>query len=202
MSKYTITIKNLIDNDFDFGLNDYPIWNETYREILNKKILNHYYENEIGFETANLFKFYLNNRMAEIMPYYNKIYNGVEEALANALGNVDLHEESNRLNNNNVNTSSTSSSDSKNLFQDTPQGRINFAKLQDQQWATNYTNNVNDINDSSVSSGENTENYNRHIIGNNGKKYSVEVLRDIQNNIFDIDMMIINQLNDLFMGIF
>ena len=148
---------------------------------------------------------------------YNKIYNGVEEALANALGNVDLHEESNRLNNNNVSTNSSSNSDSKNLFQDTPQGRINFAKLQDQQkkdeqilqrqiqdqqWATNYTNNVNDINDSSVSSGENTENYNRHIIGNNGKKYSVEVLRDIQNNIFDIDMMIINQLNDLFMGIF
>lgn len=202
MSKYTITIKNLIDNEFDFGLNDYPIWNETYREILNKKILNHYYENEIGFETANLFKFYLNNRMAEIMPYYNKIYNGVEEALANALGNVDLHEDSNRVNNNSVNTSSTSSSDSKNLFQDTPQGRINFAKLQDQQWATNYTNNVNDINDSSESSGENTENYSRHIIGNNGKKYSVEILRDIQNNIYDIDMMIINQLNDLFMQIF
>ena len=202
MSKYTITIKNLMDNDFDFGLQDYPIWNETYREILNKKILNYYYENEIGFETANLFKFYLNNRMAEIMPYYNKIYNGVEEALANALGNVDLHEDSNRVNNNSVNTSSTSSSDSKNLFQDTPQGRINFAKLQDQQWATNYTNNVNDINDSSESSGENTENYSRHIIGNNGKKYSVEILRDIQNNIYDIDMMIINQLNDLFMQIF
>ena len=201
MSKYTITIKNLIDNNFDFGLQDYPIWNETYRETLNKKILNHYYENEIGFETASLFKFYLNSKMAEIMPYYNKIYNGIEEALSNIIGNVDLHEESNRLNNNDVNTSSTSNSDSKNLFQDTPQGKINFEKLENQQWATNYTNNVNDINDNSSSHGENTENYERHIIGNNGKKYNIEILKDLQNNLFDIDMLIINQLNDLFMGL-
>ena len=41
MSKYTITIKNLIDNEFDFGLTDYPIFNESYRSILNQKILNH-----------------------------------------------------------------------------------------------------------------------------------------------------------------
>lgn len=201
MSKYTITIKNLIDNNFDFGLQDYPIWNETYRETLNKKILNHYYENEIGFETASLFKFYLNNKMAEIMPYYNKMYNNVENAITNIMDNVDLRETSNRLNNNDVNTSSTSNSDSKNLFQDTPQGKINFEKLENQQWATNYTNNVNDINDNSSSHGENTENYERHIIGNNGKKYNIEILKDLQNNLFDIDMLIINQLNDLFMGL-
>lgn len=202
MSKYTITIKNLIDNNFNFGLDDYPIWNESYRNTLNQKILNHYYMNEIGFETAELFKFYLNNKMREIMPYYNKMYNSVENAITNVMANVDLQETSNRLNNNDINTSSQSNSDNKNLFQDTPQGKINFEKLENQQWATNYTNNVNDINDNSTSHGENTENYQRHIIGNNGKKYNVELLKDIQNNLFDIDMLIINQLNDLFMGIF
>lgn len=202
MSRYTITIKNLMDNDFDFGLQNYPIWNESYRNILNQKILNHYYENEIGFETANLFKFYLNNKMAEIMPYYNKIYDAQEHALSNILGNIDLYEESNRLNNNEVNTNSTSKSDSKNLFQDTPQGKINFEKLENQEWATNYTNNVNDINDSSNSSGENKENYTRHVYGNDGKKYNIEILKDIRNNIFNIDMMIIDDLNELFMQIF
>lgn len=202
MSKYTITIKNLMDNNFDFGLNDYPIWNESYRNTLNQKILYHYYENEIGFETANLFKFYLNNKMREIMPYYNKMYDSVENAITNIMANVDLKETSDRLNNNEVNTTSQSNSDSKSLFQDTPQGKINFAKLENQQWATNYTNNTNELNDNSSSHGENSENYQRHIIGNNGKKYNVELLKDIQNNLFDIDMMIINQLNDLFMGIY
>lgn len=202
MSKYTITIKNLMDNNFDFGLQDYPIWNETYRNTLNQKILNHYYENEIGFETANLFKFYLNNKLNEIMPYYNNLYNAQEKALSNILGNIDLNEESFRLNNNKVNTNSNSNSNSKNLFQDTPQGKINFARLEEQEWATNYTNNTNDINDSSNSSGENTENYNRHVYGNDGKRYNIEILKDIRNNLFNIDMMIINDLQELFMQIF
>ena len=57
MAHYTITIRSLIQNNFDFGLNEYPIFNETYRNTLNTHILNYYYENEIGFETAELFKF-------------------------------------------------------------------------------------------------------------------------------------------------
>ena len=202
MSKYTTNIKNLIDNNFDFGLTSYPIWNETYREILNQKILNHYYEDEIGFETANLFKFYLNNKLNEIMPYYNNLYNAQEKTIQDILGNVDLYEVSKRQNENNVNTTSNSNNDSKSLFQDTPQGKINFAKLEDQQWATNYTNNTNEINDNSNSHGENSEDYNRHIYGNNGKKYNIELLKDIHNNILNIDMMIINDLQDLFMGLY
>lgn len=202
MSKYTTTIKNLMDNDFDFGLTSYPIWNESYRNILNEKILNHYYEDEIGLETPALFKFYLNNKLNEIMPYYNSLYEAQEKALNNLFGNIDLYEEANRLNNNDVNTTSNSTSDSKNLFQDTPQGKINFAKLENQQWATNYTNNTNDINDMSNSHGENEENYTRHVYGNDGKKYNIDLFKDIKNNIQNIDMLIINELRDLFMGIY
>lgn len=202
MSKYTITIKNLINNHFDFGLTSYPIFNESYRETLNKKILNHYYENEIGFETAELFKFYLNNKMNEIMPYYNELYKAQENAIQNILGNIDLYEDSNRKNNNEVNTTSNSQSKTNNLFQDTPQGQISFTDIEDQKWATNLTLNKGDINDSSVSSGENTENYNRHVYGNDGKKYNIDILNDIKNKLFNVDMMIINDLNELFMQIF
>ena len=202
MSKYTITIKNLIDNNFDFGLTSYPIYNESHRDDLNEKILNHYYENEIGFETANLFKFYLNNKLNEIMPYYNELYRKQEIVLENALDNVNLFEESTRLNNNEVNTSSNSISNTKNLFQDTPQGKINLTKLNSETWATNFTNNINNADDTSNSSGNSDETFNRHIHGNNGKLYNVEVLEKFRNNILNIDMMIINELEDLFMGIY
>ena len=74
MSKYTTTIKVLKDNNFNFGLDSYPIFDENYRETLNNNILNHYLMNEIGFETAELFKFYLNQKMNEIMPFYNILY--------------------------------------------------------------------------------------------------------------------------------
>ena len=74
MAKYTITIKTLIDNNFDFQMTNYPIFDENYRNTLNQTILYHYYENEIGFETAPLFRFYLNQKLNEIMPYYNELY--------------------------------------------------------------------------------------------------------------------------------
>lgn len=202
MSKYTVTIKNLIDNNFNFGLTSYPIYNETHREALNQKILNHYYENEIGFETANLFKFYLNNKMNEIMPYYNELYRKQEIMLLNAMDNVDLYEESNRKNQNTIGTTSNSSTDNKNLFQDTPQGKINLSALETDTWATNFTRNMSSVSDSSNSNGNNNEDYTRHVHGNNGKKYGVELFEDIKNNILNIDMMIINELEDLFMGIY
>ena len=79
MAHYTVTIKTLLDNHFDLGLQDYPIFNESYRNILNKKIIDHYYMNEIGYETAELFKHFLNSRMNEIMPYYNELYKNQEK---------------------------------------------------------------------------------------------------------------------------
>lgn len=202
MAHYTVTIKSLIDNNFDFGLNEYPIFNETYRNTLNNHILNYYYENEIGFETAELFKFYLNNTLDLIMPKYNTLYQKQEESLVNILGNVDLVENSSRTNNNSVNSTSNSTSNNKNLFQDTPQGSLDFTALENQTWATNFTLNNTGVNDSSNSTGTASETYGRTIRGNNGNKYTIDLLKDIKNNLMNIDMLIINELNDLFMGIF
>lgn len=203
MAKYTITIKSLLDNNFDFGLQNYPIFNESYRNILNNNILNHYYENEIGFETANLFKFYLNQKLNEIMPYYNELYKNQEKLIKdNLFDNVDLEESSNRINNTSTNSNSLSNSDSKNLFQDTPQGKIDMTLFDDQTYATNLTLNKAKINDVSNSSGNNNEDFKRKIKGTNGNKYKIDILKDIKNNLMNIDLMIINDLNDLFMQIF
>lgn len=56
---------------FDF---DFPIFDENYRTVLEKKILKHYYTREIAFETVGLWKLKLDTRLNEIMPYYNKLY--------------------------------------------------------------------------------------------------------------------------------
>ena len=56
---------------FDF---DFPIFDENYRLVLEKKILRHYYTREIGEETVGLWKLRMNTRLNEIMPYYNKLY--------------------------------------------------------------------------------------------------------------------------------
>lgn len=195
MSKYTISIKNLMKNNFDLGLQDYPIFDENYRETLNNNILYYYYEDEIGLETPELFKTYLNRTMNRIMPYYNNLYNEQLKLLNNGLyNNVNYTEESSRI----VDSSSSSSNRGKGLYQDTPQGRISMTEFNDQHYATNLTLNNNEDS----SEGKSTDNYIRTITGNNGNRYPIELLKEIQNNLMNIDNLIINELQDLFMGIF
>lgn len=220
MAKYTITIKTLIDNNFDFQMNNYPIFDENYRETLNNNILYHYYENEIGFETAPLFRFYLNQKLNEIMPYYNELYKVQKKLIDDnlLLNNVNITESLQGSNTNNTTTTGNSTSQStnngtsnnKNLFQDTPQGQISNTDINNQTWATNLTldsnTSNNTINDTSSNSGtanvQGTNNYIKTIIGNNGGKFNIDILNDIKNNLMNIDLMIINDLNELFMQIF
>lgn len=204
MAKYTITIKTLIDNNFDFKMNSYPIFDENYRNTLNQNILYHYYENEIGFETAPLFRFYLNQKLNEIMPYYNELYK-VQKKLIDEnllLNNVNLTETLHGSNTTKTSSTSQSLSNGKNLFQDTPQGQISQTDIDNQTWATNLTLNKNEIEDESNATGNGTNEYLKTIIGNNGGKFNIDVLNDIKNNLMNIDLMIINELNDLFMQIF
>lgn len=77
---------------FDF---DYPIFDESYKPTLETKILRHYYTREIGLETVGLWKHFLNMRMNEIMPYYNKLYES-ELLEFNPLYDVDYTKEGNR----------------------------------------------------------------------------------------------------------
>lgn len=202
MAKYTITIKTLIDNHFDFGLNNYPIFDENYRETLNQNILYHYYENEIGFETANLFKFYLNQKLNEIMPKYNEVYKAQKILLENITGNVNLTETLKRDTSSNTTASSDSLNNGKSVFLDTPQGNEYKGTMEDTNYATNVSFNRNNINDTSKMQGTGVENYIKTIIGNNGNKYNIDLLSDIQNKLINTDLLIINELSDLFMQIF
>ena len=205
MAKYTITIKTLIDNNFDFQMTQYPIFDENYRKTLNHNILYHYYENEIGFETAPLFRLYLNQKLNEIMPYYNELYKAQKKLIDEnlLLNNVNLTESLQGSNTTETSSTSQSTNKGKNLFQDTPQGNISQQDINAQNvYATNITLNDNSINDNSSANGSGTNEYIKTIIGNNGGKFNIDILNDIKNNLMNIDLMIINELYDLFMQIF
>ena len=211
MAKYTTTIKTLLDHNFDFGLKNYPLFDETYRETLNNNILFHYYENEIGFETAGLFKFYLNQKMNEIMPYYNELYKAQQELINNGLfSNVNLNETLTRNTNTNTTSKSNSISNgiskSKNVFQDTPQGKLKEQNIENYDYASNITLDKNDtsnsINDEAIGNSKGNETYLKTIIGNNGGKYNIEILEQIKNNLINIDLLIINELQELFMQLY
>lgn len=68
------------------GLDEYPIFEESYRATLNNKIIEHYYFKEIGTDTLARFRWYMRTTMNEIMPYFNALYeaqNSITDPLTN-----------------------------------------------------------------------------------------------------------------------
>lgn len=76
MANFTVELRYLAEYDeeaLEASLADYPIWDDEYREVLNAKLIEHYYFNEIGLETPDRFYQRLHSAMADIMPYYNDL---------------------------------------------------------------------------------------------------------------------------------
>lgn len=100
---YTST-RNIIEKSrakiFDF---DYPIFDENYRSVLETKIIKHYYTREIAAETVGLWKLWLDERMNNIMPYYNQLYKS-ELLEFNPFYDTDITTDSNRKINHEENT--------------------------------------------------------------------------------------------------
>ena len=208
MSKYTTTIYYLKQNGFDFELNDYPIFDEEYRETLNNLILDNFLMDEIGFETPALFRHYLKTKLNEIMPYYNLLYAAQKDIIEtdNIFGNVNLREEMNSSTSSEGNSTSNSNANgtAREMVQNTPQGRLKAEDVNNFSYATNITDktsnatNATIVNDNTSSLG----NYVKTITGNNGKMYNIELLQKALNGFKNINTQLLKELEPLFMGIY
>ena len=74
MSNYTVELRKIPERLIDEALSHYPIFMDGYRATLNKKIKRHFWYNEIGHESVDIFLFQLEVRMSEVMHYYNQFY--------------------------------------------------------------------------------------------------------------------------------
>lgn len=93
-SKIDEILDKAVPRVFDF---EWPIFDEEYRVPLEKKILRYFYTREIGCETYGLWKLMLQNKMCEIMPYYNQLYKSeLLMAGVNPLTDVDYTKSGNR----------------------------------------------------------------------------------------------------------
>lgn len=83
-------VKQIIEDTADKILDfDYPIFDEAYRHHLNTQIIRHFYTREICEETVGLWKLRMEQKMDEIMPYYNKLYLSEIDKI-NPYYNVDI----------------------------------------------------------------------------------------------------------------
>lgn len=192
-------------------INKFNIWS---KEKLAKKIVDHYYMREIGFETPALFKHYAITSMQEIMErMLPKIYSSFLEY--DPLSNVDYVEEYKRtINTDNVssgssNSNSNSSSSSLAVNSDTPQGQISKQEILQGEYASNTTateneNNINDKTNTSSSGNQKTlETYVHSMKGDNGVIITNQrLIKEYREIIAGCTEEIIQELSSLFMGIY
>lgn len=82
-------VETVLNDSWDKIFTAFPIYDETHREDLCKKILRHYYMDEIAFETYGLWQLAINTKLVEIMPQYNSLYKASAEII-NPLYNKSL----------------------------------------------------------------------------------------------------------------
>lgn len=234
MSDFTTKLRYILDDvNFDIGMEDYPIFDENYRHILNAKIFNHYYDYEIGFQTASMFRFYLNNTMNEIMPYYNKLYlseNLISEpllsfkrnshTLSENISDTDVNatntSEKDETQTNDGNITDTNTLDTMTAFYDTPMGSLGDITSSSQVTSVDKNSGTNTTvtdNDSTLlidSNITNTTDSNTHDTTNNDSttdesgfnNSESELLMKYRETFINIDMMVIDSLSELFMGVY
>ena len=126
----------------EVGLADYPIFEETHRKILNDKIIRHYYTREIAAETVARWRMFVRDAMHLIMPYYNQLYESELLALGmEPLGDRNLsHTEHAWGTAENMGSGTTeSSTDTQNVYQDTPSSQMIPDQVKSLEYATNAT---------------------------------------------------------------
>ena len=119
-----VKIKNLAKSChakiFNF---DYPLSNKINKDDFEVQILNHFLLRRIGFETFTAFQIYLENKLNEIMPYYNILFD--------SLYNFNLFNDGERITrtqNENSTSSGEGNSESDRRFSEFPQNRLNDLK--------------------------------------------------------------------------
>ena len=227
MSKYTFELRRLFDFYSretvegwfkNYELSDYLTQNEIdvinergtwSKDKLATKIVDHYYMREIGFETPYLFKHYVEITMKEIMEKkLPLIYSASIEY--DPLVNVDYTETFERTIDNTVNGSSsdsnTTNSSGLTVNSDTPQGQISKTTILEGKYASNTQAGENSSTTTSSNENEQTgnteEGSTKRVKGNSGVSATAQkMVQQYRENIIAIDTDIINELNDLFMGL-
>ena len=202
-SKGCFNINEIIEQSrskiFNF---DYPIFDEKYRGVLETKILKHYYTREIGLETVGLWLHKLDVKMNEIMPYYNQLYKSCLLEF-NPFYNTDFTTKRDIKTNEIGNSTNETNTKTKEweLYSDTPQGSVK--NLENETYLTNATKNTGDGNtlNKGKTNVDNVQDYLETVKGKVGGENYSSLLEQYRKTFLNIDMMIIDDISDLFMNI-
>lgn len=204
----TVELGELIDSGVNLWDFDYPIPRSVIeyngktctvdfdKATFEKKVIDHYRFRQIGQETPGRFLHMFRTRIREIMPYYVQLYEfdakfrNIEDPLE-SYNLVETFQQQQR-GTGKANAITTALS----KFSDTPQNNVSNLDTH----LTNATQN----NGSEDTETENTGNTEHTLTrkGNIGVQPLGGEVNNIRSAFINIDLMIIDELRDLFLGIY
>ena len=134
------------DKVFDF---DYDLSTALNKDEFEIEILNHYMMRRIGFETFTAFQLYLENKLKEILPYYNLMLDAFKDY--NLFNNGEVI---NRVKSDTRNTTGTSGSTGENRLSEYPLNELD--DLTDGKYVS--TQNTSEINSNNTTNDVGSEN--------------------------------------------
>lgn len=185
-------IQKAIPFVFDF---DFPMFSEVYKNVLCTKIIKHYYTREISEETVGLWKLRLNAKMNEIMPYYNSLYKAWSVDF-NPLFDVDLTRQHTLDRDGTQKTNTHNDNVTRDLYSDTPQGSLQ--NIENETYLTDARKISVDFVGDSTSNATTTDEFLERVTGKNGGKSYSMMLKEYREALINIDLLIIDELKDLF----
>ena len=207
MSKYTLELRYMYEDE-NFKLFDFPsnLYDNDLKPWFEEKFYQHSMFYEIGFDTIGMFKQRLMSKLNDIFPYYKQLYeteirsNGIDFML-----NKDLKESYVRELTSNSNSNQESNVTSNNLStagQLTPSLIANSEKIDKFMDSAQKDSSSSNSTSTGESNGNSREEYTLTSQGNIGITSSAELLTKWRETLLNIDLMIFEECNDLFMQIF
>lgn len=192
-SKLTLELRDVIAGGVDLWDFDYPSYYKgEQKTAFEKKVIDHYFFRQIGQETVGRFLHMFRSKVREIMPYYLDMYKSVEimHGLENPFDNVDVTETFEQESEGNASNQGSN----EHRFSDTPQGSINNLD----QYITEAARD----NSQATANSTGTVRHTLHRKGNQGVNTFAHDIIEFRKSILNVDEMLINELNCLFLGIY
>jgi hypothetical protein len=213
MPMFTLPLKEVIriekadvETGVGIGLDIYPIFDPTYRAPLNRKIVDHYWNQEIGQETIGMWRFAMRRKMNEIMRYYNQVLK-TELITIDPLSTVNVKNESNSTHQHDASSTGTSDNTSENdgsgrsVSSEFPQTALSG----NGDYATSAVDNANktqvkaNVENAGSETGTDTDSNSSTSTGYTGA--ASQLLTAYRSTLLNVDIAIIDDMSELFMGL-
>lgn len=202
------------------------------KKAFERKVIDHYYFRQIGQETVGRWLHMFRSRIRDIMPYYIQLYESekfmkeIEDPFATVDYTETYEEEStgqasgtasgtaSGRDSSTHNDTATTTEDKEHRISDTPQGSIEnldsylTQASQDDSTVQNNSEGTTSGNSSSESSSTSSTESSGTVKHTLTKKGAMGVttfghdMIEYRQSFLNIDLMVINELNDLFLGVY